>query len=58
MKLSLNLLLLPMALGAAIGIRDEGRRGSYAVQGLGERKQAIVSAGGNTMDLAIAMLEK
>ncbi|KAE8373411.1 hypothetical protein BDV26DRAFT_285137 [Aspergillus bertholletiae] len=56
MKLSLNLLLLPMALGAAIGARD-ARRGNYAVQGLGERKQAIMSAGGNTMDMAIAMLE-
>ncbi len=32
-------------------------RGSYTVNGLGSRKQAILSAGGNTLDLAIAMLE-
>ncbi|KAF7597386.1 hypothetical protein BBP40_006328 [Aspergillus hancockii] len=57
MKLSLNLLLLPLALGAAIGVRDEGRRGNSTVKRLGERKQEIIKAGGNTMDLAIAMLE-
>jgi hypothetical protein len=32
-------------------------RGSYTVSGLGARKQAILGAGGNTLDLAIAMLE-
>ncbi|CBF71552.1 predicted protein [Aspergillus nidulans FGSC A4] len=32
-------------------------RGSYTVSGLGQRKQAILDAGGNTLDLAIAMLE-
>lgn len=32
-------------------------RGSYTVPGLGQRKQAILNAGGNTLDLAIAMLE-
>ncbi|KAH8680387.1 hypothetical protein BGZ61DRAFT_395717 [Ilyonectria robusta] len=32
-------------------------RGSYTVSGLGTRKQAILKAGGNTLDLAIAMLE-
>ncbi|KAI1290487.1 hypothetical protein F5Y03DRAFT_401260 [Xylaria venustula] len=32
-------------------------RGSYTVAGLGARKQAILNAGGNTLDLAIAMLE-
>ncbi|RHZ67161.1 uncharacterized protein CDV56_109052 [Aspergillus thermomutatus] len=32
-------------------------RGSYTVSGLGARKQAILNAGGNTLDLAIAMLE-
>jgi hypothetical protein len=32
-------------------------RGSYTVSGLGQRKQAILNAGGNTLDLAIAMLE-
>ncbi|CRG85396.1 hypothetical protein PISL3812_02470 [Talaromyces islandicus] len=35
--------------------RDD--RGSYTVSGLGVRKQAITSAGGTTLDLAIAMLE-
>ncbi|KAB8067769.1 hypothetical protein BDV29DRAFT_163033 [Aspergillus leporis] len=57
MKLSLNLLLLPLALGAAISVRDDARRGTQTVKGLGERKQEIVKAGGNTMDMAIAMLE-
>ncbi|KAJ5692707.1 hypothetical protein N7462_002130 [Penicillium macrosclerotiorum] len=32
-------------------------RGSYTVSGLGARKQAVLSAGGNTLDIAIAMLE-
>ncbi|GKT57826.1 hypothetical protein ColTof4_09809 [Colletotrichum tofieldiae] len=32
-------------------------RGSYTVSGLGSRKNAILNAGGNTLDLAIAMLE-
>lgn len=31
--------------------------GSYTVSGLGSRKQAVLNAGGNTLDLAIAMLE-
>ncbi|KAL2814005.1 hypothetical protein BJX63DRAFT_393294 [Aspergillus granulosus] len=35
--------------------RDD--RGSYTVPGLGQRKQDILNAGGNTLDLAIAMLE-
>jgi hypothetical protein len=32
-------------------------RGEYTVSGLGSRKQAILNAGGNTLDLALAMLE-
>lgn len=32
-------------------------RGTETVSGLGVRKQAVVDAGGNTRDLAIAMLE-
>ena len=32
-------------------------RGSYLVAGLGQRKQALFSAGGNLLDLAIAVLE-
>jgi hypothetical protein len=35
----------------------QGDRGSYTVSGLGSRKQALFGAGGNTLDLAIAMLE-
>lgn len=31
--------------------------GSYTVSGLGSRKQAILGAGGNVFDIAIAMLE-
>lgn len=34
-----------------------GDRGGYTVSGLGSRKKAILNAGGNTLDLAIAMLE-
>lgn len=33
-------------------------RGSYTVSGLSQRKQEILRAGGNTMDMAIAMLER
>lgn len=40
---------------AALTARDD--RGSYTVSGLGSRKQAILNAGGNTLDIAIAMLE-
>jgi hypothetical protein len=38
-------------------VAREDRRGSYTVSGLGSRKQAILQAGGNTLDIAIAMLE-
>ncbi|KAF3038540.1 hypothetical protein E8E12_008412 [Didymella heteroderae] len=38
-------------------VAREDRRGSYTVSGLGSRKQAILKAGGNTLDIAIAMLE-
>jgi hypothetical protein len=31
--------------------------GSYTVSGLGSRKQQVIAAGGNSLDLAIAMLE-
>lgn len=39
------------------GVTKRDDRGSYTVPGLGARKQAILNAGGNTLDLAIAMLE-
>lgn len=56
MRASLSFLLaVPFALGSVVQPRDN--RGSYTVSGLGERKQAVLNAGGNTMDLAIAMLE-
>lgn len=38
-------------------LESRADRGSYTVSGLGSRKQAILNAGGNTLDLAIAMLE-
>ena len=37
--------------------RADDQRGSYIVPGLGARKQEILKAGGNTRDMAIAMLE-
>ncbi|KXG47560.1 uncharacterized protein PGRI_014300 [Penicillium griseofulvum] len=39
----------------ALAKRDD--RGHYKVGGLGAHKKAILNAGGNTLDLAIAMLE-
>jgi hypothetical protein len=38
-------------------LTERADRGSYTVSGLGARKQAILSAGGNSLDIAIAMLE-
>ncbi|KAI0439716.1 hypothetical protein F4803DRAFT_529985 [Xylaria telfairii] len=56
---TLPLLLLASAVYASPVSQVESRddRGSYNVPGLGARKQAILNAGGNTLDLAIAMLE-
>lgn len=45
------------ALASVLPERAADRRGSYSVNGLGTRKKAILTAGGNTLDLAIAMLE-
>jgi hypothetical protein len=42
---------------AAVAVAAPGDRGSYTVSGLGARKQAILKAGGNTLDIAISMLE-
>lgn len=42
---------------AAVAVAAPGDRGHETVSGLGDRKQAILNAGGNTLDLAIAMLE-
>lgn len=63
--MKLNFLLSSLAMGAslvvaaptALSARAAGDKGSYTVSGLGSRKQAILDAGGNTLDLAIAMLE-
>ncbi|KAJ0419876.1 hypothetical protein BJY00DRAFT_313580 [Aspergillus carlsbadensis] len=61
MKAFQILLSSVLALGALAAPHDElakrDDRGSYTVSGLGSRKQAILNAGGNTLDLAIAMLE-
>ncbi|KAK4035089.1 hypothetical protein C8A01DRAFT_38423 [Parachaetomium inaequale] len=40
-----------------VSLTKRADRGSYTVSGLGQRKQAILNAGGNTLDIAIAMLE-
>ncbi|KAI0534590.1 hypothetical protein GGR58DRAFT_516014 [Xylaria digitata] len=56
---TLSLVLLAGAANASpvTGIARRQDRGQYTVSGLGSRKQAILNAGGNTLDLAIAMLE-
>lgn len=38
-------------------LTERADRGSYTVSGLGSRKEAILAAGGNSLDIAIAMLE-
>lgn len=59
MNLSILSLIAFAALTSASPAALEARqnRGSYTVSGLGSRKQAVLNAGGNTLDLAIAMLE-
>jgi hypothetical protein len=67
MRLSFSALVLSLAnaaISAPLGSSSENelvtrddQRGSYTVSGLGYRKQAILNAGGNTLDMAIAMLE-
>jgi len=42
---------------AVLPVAKRASSGSYTVSGLGTRKQAITSAGGTTLDMAIAMLE-
>lgn len=42
--------------GFKLATRDDSR-GNETISGLGARKQAVTGAGGNTRDLAIAMLE-
>ncbi|KAF7585351.1 hypothetical protein BBP40_011166 [Aspergillus hancockii] len=61
MKFTQILLTSLSVLGALAAPSDavskRADRGSETVGGLGQRKQAILNAGGNTLDLAIAMLE-
>jgi hypothetical protein len=61
MQLStLPLLILTAAAAYASPVSNvvaRADRGQYTVSGLGARKQAVLNAGGNTLDLAIAMLE-
>ncbi|KAF9892604.1 hypothetical protein FE257_001006 [Aspergillus nanangensis] len=58
MKLAISLSLIPLALGSVIHrARQSDDRGNYTVSGLGARKSDVLAAGGNTMDMAIAMLE-
>ncbi|CRG89091.1 hypothetical protein PISL3812_06126 [Talaromyces islandicus] len=55
------MVLVPVAFSYSVtgqlAARDDGDRGQQIVPGLGERKKAVLGAGGNTRDLAIAMLE-
>jgi hypothetical protein len=46
---------LPASREGALQARQD--RGSYSVPGLGSRKQQVLNQGGNSLDLAIAMLE-
>lgn len=59
MKLStLSLIALAgFTVSSPVVLKARADRGSYTVGGLGARKQAVLNAGGNTLDLAIAMLE-
>jgi hypothetical protein len=61
MKVSQLLLTSLCILGALAApsdpINKRADRGSETVRGLGQRKRAVLNAGGNTIDLAIAMLE-
>jgi len=41
----------------AYGVEKRSSSGSYTVSGLGARKKLVTSAGGSTLNLAIAMLE-
>ncbi|KAG8696886.1 hypothetical protein FRC09_008206 [Ceratobasidium sp. 395] len=52
--LAVSLLIIAPLVTAAPMKRNTG---SYTVSGLGNRKKAITSAGGNDLDLAIAMME-
>ncbi|CAG8899228.1 unnamed protein product [Penicillium egyptiacum] len=58
MKATIFILASLSVLGALASPLDKrADRGSENVPGIGSRKQAILNAGGNTLDIAIAMLE-
>ncbi|KAJ5855521.1 uncharacterized protein N7529_009465 [Penicillium soppii] len=58
MKATILILTFLSVLGALANPLDKrADRGSETVSGIGSRKQSILNAGGNTLDLAIAMLE-
>ena len=50
-------LAAPQPIGDEFKLMPRQNTGSYTVSGLGNRKKAVTSAGGSTLDLAIAMLE-
>lgn len=54
---AISVLLHGSLIAASPLLQARDDRGSYTVSGLGARKQAVTSAGGTTLDLAIAMLE-
>ncbi|KAL3476537.1 hypothetical protein BJX99DRAFT_227626 [Aspergillus californicus] len=53
----MQLLSILSVLALASTALSDSNRGTETVDGLGARKQEVVNAGGNTRDLAIAMLE-
>jgi hypothetical protein len=57
LALAATAMAAPASDAATPAVEKRQDRGSYTVGGLGSRKQAILNAGGNTLDLAIAMLE-
>jgi hypothetical protein len=57
LALAATAMAAPASDAATPALEKRQDRGSYTVGGLGSRKQAILNAGGNTLDLAIAMLE-
>jgi hypothetical protein len=46
-----------LTIASPVALEARADRVSYTVSGLGSRKQAVLNAGGSSLDLAIAMLE-
>lgn len=58
MQFSKSLAASALAIAASIvPASAQGDRGTEIIPGLGARKGEVLAAGGNTLDLAIAMLE-